>query len=211
MTYGPIPVRFALPVGWRSGATNFWGECTAGPDSLDQHISRVAYAAGDGPIPDGVTHEPFEKAAAGELAFEPCERCGAPWDGTTGDISSSGETVYDTPSGRLEPGCLWWGQCHTWNCPMFGRPRYCLGGFCEFGEHLFAMLPDGHMWDIDARASNCTRPGEPHRCWVRHFNPVTETAIFHVDKEGDTCSAGAGSIQDGVYHGFLHHGQFVPC
>lgn len=209
MPYGPIPARFALPVGWRSGATTFWGACPAEGEGLDEHVSRVDVDAGDGPIPEGITHVAYELADTGQVQFGPCERCGTPWDGARGDLSSSGQVVYDTPSGQLEPGCLWWGKCHTFNCPMFGPPRFCFGGFCEFGEHLYGMLPDGHMWDIDSRASNCTRPGEPHRCWVRHFDPQTETAAFTVDKNGDTCSAGAGSIDDGTYHGFLTNGAFT--
>jgi hypothetical protein len=44
----------------------------------------------------------------------------------------------------------------------------------------------------------------PHKCWVRHGDPKTGTV--HVDKNGVTCGAGAGSIASGSYHGFLHNG-----
>lgn len=62
-------------------------------------------------------------------------------------------------------------------------------------------------WLVDAQASNCTRKDEPmgsHKCWVRHGDPRTEPVT--VDKNGDTCAAGAGSIAAGGYHGFLQNG-----
>lgn len=69
-------------------------------------------------------------------------------------------------------------------------------------EHLFVITPGGE-WNIDARASNCTLPNDRrHRCWVRHGIPPE----IHVDKNGSTCSAGAGSIQQTSYHGFLQNG-----
>jgi hypothetical protein len=44
-----------------------------------------------------------------------------------------------------------------------------------------------------------------HRCWVRHGRP--EDGTLHVDKAGNTCRAGAGSIDTGKWHGFLHNGE----
>lgn len=32
---------------------------------------------------------------------------------------------------------------------------------------FYIQLPNGAMWNVDGRAINCGRPGEPHRCWVR--------------------------------------------
>ena len=69
-------------------------------------------------------------------------------------------------------------------------------------------LPNGREWDIDSRCSNCTLPDDRiHRCWVRHGEPPN----IHVDKNGHTCSAGAGSILAGDYHGFLHNGELTPA
>lgn len=60
-------------------------------------------------------------------------------------------------------------------------------------------------WIIDSRASNCTMPEEwTHRCWVRHGKP--EDGTLHVDKNGNTCGAGGGSIVTPGWHGFLHGG-----
>jgi hypothetical protein len=72
---------------------------------------------------------------------------------------------------------------------------------------LMCKTPGGE-WNIDGRASNCTMKEErTHRCWVRHGTPPN----LHVDKNGHTCGAGAGSILSGNYHGFLHNGQLVQC
>lgn len=72
------------------------------------------------------------------------------------------------------------------------------------GISLMVRLPNGRDWAVDSQASNCTRPGQPHQCWVRHGDP--RECRVTVDKSGDTCSAGAGSIQAADYHGFLRDG-----
>lgn len=79
------------------------------------------------------------------------------------------------------------------------------------GQALYVILPNGHAWFIDGRASNCTRPDDDeHRCWVR----VGEPPKLTVNKEGDTCDAGGGSIltaagSDQEWHGFLRDGRLV--
>jgi len=73
------------------------------------------------------------------------------------------------------------------------------------GRSLVAVCPGGHQWHIDGRCSNCTRPHEPHQCWIRHGEPPNIT----VDKNGNTCAAGAGSIQTPNWHGFLRDGYLV--
>lgn len=72
------------------------------------------------------------------------------------------------------------------------------------GICLVVRLPNGHDWMVDGEASNCDRKGQPHQCWVRHGDP--RKANVTVDKAGDTCSAGAGSIAVPGYHGFLRAG-----
>ncbi len=70
----------------------------------------------------------------------------------------------------------------------------------------FVVKTPGGDWLIDSRASNCTRPDDNvHKCWCRHG----EAPNFTVDKIGDTCAAGAGSIAIGGYHGFLRNGELV--
>lgn len=64
-------------------------------------------------------------------------------------------------------------------------------------------------WHIDGMASNCTKKDDSvHRCWVRHGSwgePV------HVDKNGCTCAAGAGSISVPGFHAFLHNNVLRSC
>lgn len=75
------------------------------------------------------------------------------------------------------------------------------------GFAVVCVLPDHHHWYIDGRANNCTkRDDHGHRCWCRHGTigePVT------VDKVGNTCDAGAGSIKTDGWHGFLRDGKLV--
>lgn len=73
------------------------------------------------------------------------------------------------------------------------------------GKCLNVMTPGG-PWCIDSDASNCTRKDDKvHKCWVRHGVAPDIT----VDKNGDTCAAGAGSIMCRDYHGFLQKGYLV--
>lgn len=97
------------------------------------------------------------------------------------------------------------------------------------GRCLVAKTPSGVEWIIDSRASNCDmpclhcgvaykdhkhfEPGDNHRyedlrkhkCWIRHGEPPMIT----VDKNGNTCGAGAGSIAVTGYHGYLQNGSFT--
>lgn len=111
---------------------------------------------------------------------------------------------------RSEPGAVYeWD--HTYDCDWIN---------CS-GTHVTVILPTGDSWSPDSRASNCSRPDDrTHRCWVRH-GPLDRLTV---DKNGDTCPAGAGSILtheskvivDGgeavlrqAWHGFLRDGQLV--
>lgn len=95
------------------------------------------------------------------------------------------------------------------------------------GITLTVQLPCG-PWHVDAQASNCTLPqyvpveGEPntrrfvrsHYCWCRRGDP--RTGYVHVDKDGFTCEAGAGSIWQNMgakddFHGFLYRGFIIDC
>ncbi len=70
---------------------------------------------------------------------------------------------------------------------------------------LVVKCPDGWEWHIDNRCANCDSPEDnAHHCWVRHGKP--EDGTLHVDKNGNSCRAGAGSIQTPSWHGFLHNG-----
>jgi hypothetical protein len=95
------------------------------------------------------------------------------------------------------PGALWYAfwmknddGSYGWNWDNQSTPP------------LMCKTPGGD-WNIDSRCSNCGLPQDRlHRCWIRHGEPPN----IHVDKNGNTCQAGAGSIVCGKYHGFLHNG-----
>ena len=83
------------------------------------------------------------------------------------------------------------------------RETWAPGRSQDGGAPLIVKLPDGDLWYVDDRASNCGRPDDnTHHCWIRHGVLPDIT----VDKNGDTCSAGAGSIMSTAYHGFLRGG-----
>ena len=99
------------------------------------------------------------------------------------------ETIRDA-----SPGAMW--------------DAWWLGRKGPDGISLMVKTPSGD-WFVDGRASNCTMPEDnEHKCWVRHGNPKNPQGSepLHVDKNGNTCGAGAGSIGQEAYHGFLHNG-----
>jgi hypothetical protein len=140
-----------------------------------------------------------------------CDHCGAPVqgdaperrygkDGTNGGLTRQvhRDRLYDTPSGKPEPGSIFEAHWYPENFMFDGVTR-----------HLVCVLPNGNHWHMTGRASNCTRPDDrEHRCWVIHEEAP---GVFHVDKNGDTCAAGGGSIATPGFHGFLHHGELVQC
>jgi hypothetical protein len=103
--------------------------------------------------------------------------------------------LYSNPSGAYEVGDLVYLPCNRAKgdgCPYWDN--------CT-GRHLHAVLPNGHLWDIDSRANNCTlRNDRTHRCWTQEGDPAVHLTV---GKRGPTCAAGAGSIQHGDYHGFV--------
>jgi hypothetical protein len=118
-------------------------------------------------------------------------------------------TLKDAPVGAMWDAAWYRGEDGRGGEPWTGPD----------GLSLVVKTPGGD-WLVDQEASNCdrtqwaTRPeggqrwsGRTHYCWVRHGDP--RTGIVHVDKNGTTCGAGAGSILTGGWHGFLHHGQLV--
>lgn len=112
----------------------------------------------------------------------------------TGELTA----IHEAPA-----GAMWFAD---WWLPRSAGPD---------GHCLVVKIPyrtDGSgTWDwmVDSRASNCTKPEDKeHRCWVRHGEPPNIT----VDKNGNTCAAGAGSIMpDGGWHGFLRNGVLIQA
>lgn len=168
------------------------GECS---DGATIHVARLLYAEGyeGDDIPDGWADQHPTT----------CDRCPTAFD-VDADHRHSGSLriEWDTPSGKLEPGCVWI-QEHN-------PPDHCSARWtnCD-GRHVQVVLPNGHSWDVDSRANNCGSPDDTeHRCWVRVGDPE-QPSTLHVAKDGRTCEAGAGSIRAGDYHGFLQHGALT--
>lgn len=143
-----------------------------------------------------------------------CSHCGEesiPWEATDSEGDhltlsfALNERVWSTSSGKLEPGGVYWNKHHRSDDDENYPNGYCPGRWTNCpGRHLVVILPNGHTWDVDSRASNCTLPEDrTHRCWVRDSDNL-ETMT--VGKGGNTCAAGAGSILAGDYHGFLQNG-----
>lgn len=177
-----IPVFFCEMIGhrWR---LHGWCECGA---AVPDHV-----------YPDGRGHGDYEEVWPGPA----CAACGA-----APKISSRiGHAVYRrhgsgaviNPDGATLPA----GAVYALDQPHRTGPD---------GRYLICVMPGGHHWHIDGRASNCTmKDDEAHRCWVRHGRP--EDGSLHVDKNGLTCQAGAGSIALPNWHGFLHGGALRQC
>lgn len=96
-------------------------------------------------------------------------------------------------------GSMWFADWYPddWCNPQLGS-----------GKALVVHTPGGH-WLVDQQASNCTMPDdvnqEKHHCWIIQG----EVPNITVDKNGVTCGAGAGSIQQAKWHGFLRNGYLV--
>lgn len=106
---------------------------------------------------------------------------------------------------KLPAGAMWFAPWYKDLGPRYNAPD---------GTCLVVNTPAG-AWTIDSKSSNCGRPDDDvHKCWVRHGVAPEIT----VDKNGNTCSAGAGSIMQSIagghkanYHGFLRNGYLEEC
>ena len=131
-----------------------------------------------------------------------CTACGRRFDPVNDEYQHFEERLYrrsDTSElvtlRGAPPGASW---DATWYHDL---PHLC----GPDGLAVIVRCPDGHDWHLDGRCSNCTKPDDwEHRCWVRHGDP--RKAELTVDKNGNTCGAGAGSIQTPKWHGFLRAG-----
>lgn len=199
--------HLALPVAYTASIQRSWEGCKIGPDGMHRaevELGRwptVEEANRRVRLPsrfDPIRHDPRITSCKWCQEWVPPQELNAEFD----HLSASTTTIYNTPSGNLEPGNLFWGDWYP--CAEGGA---CLYGWtnCD-GKHLMAVLPNGSHWDIDSRSSNCTKRGDTtHRCWIR----VGEPPLVTVGKKGLTCEAGGGSIAVGSYHGFLVGGVFT--
>jgi hypothetical protein len=138
-----------------------------------------------------------------------CERCGgampadAVWQVMQEQLYRRVDTGELIAHRYMPPGSLYFQDPDK----RYGEFAGVFPGGGPDGRVLSAVCPGGARWCIDSRANNCTMPNDDkHRCWVRHGDPAAGT--IHVDKNGLTCKAGAGSIKTGNWHGYLDHGFF---
>ncbi len=96
------------------------------------------------------------------------------------EFKSEADFVAKLKAGKILAGAIW-------DIGKFGNYRK-----GSDGRSLVVMTPYG-CWFMDSECLTCTRKGdENHRCWVRQGSP--ENGTLTVNKKGDTCEAGAGSV-----------------
>lgn len=151
--------------------------------------------------PDRVMHRRVENPAECDVEFPgSCDKCGHVFaDGAQRHILYRrlyvDENGTRTTTEEAAAGAMW---DASWN------PKCWKGAD---GMSVTVKTPGGD-WTIDAQCSNCTMPDDQtHKCWVRHGTPP----LLTVDKNGHTCGAGAGSIAQPGYHGFLRNGYLEQC
>ena len=195
-----MKVRFIEPVGRITSNVGIWeGTCPCGGKYHRAEVNKQEY-----PGATDATELLPEPYTVTEGDGTTCQYCGAPAPAGLWMGGGSG-TLWSNGKDKPQPGDMYWA---SW---------YHQDGRCVLGKwdncndprgHLMVVLPNGHTWDIDGRASNCDMKDErTHRCWVRHGEPPNIT----VDKGGHTCHAGAGSIIGGEWHGFLRNGVLEEC
>lgn len=162
-------------------------------------VARIAVVEREHPT-SGITQEYLDDPRWPRT----CARCGSSL-GDDAEPFVNHQRLYrradglpgEWPLHEAPPGAMWRAR---WYEDIFQGPD---------GKVFEVMLPVGQRFVIDSRASNCTLPHDStHNCWVRHGDNPPDV---HVDKNGRTCSAGAGSILVGGWHGFLHHGHLVTA
>jgi hypothetical protein len=210
-----MKVRFITEVGVILSLRRYWGGMEANgadacpsPSGRGYHnamveISRVAGVRpiiSDSDLPPADPNDPRWPTH--------CDACGeaAPADAKKQLFS---DREYSTPSGAPEIGDAYFAPwIHSHGAP-------CAWDNCTDPRgHLYIILPNGDVFDSDARARNCTRTDDRlHRCWVKTGR--IEDGNLDLSKNGDSCDAGAGSIaSDGhgarpAWHGFLRNGELV--
>jgi len=193
----PIKAKFAKEIGTRVSLRRYWGDGAHG-QKHGYHNASIKLQDVIHPLILG-NHEHIGGSVEDypeDMWPKVCEECGEPVP-PHAQRQVFNKRLYDTESGDLEIGSLWYAYWLPKNLYWDNKEDF----------HLLAMVPGGQHWNIDSRASNCGSPNDRlHRCWCRHGDP--ETGIVHVDKNGLTCNAGAGSIGTANWHGFLHNGMF---
>lgn len=210
----PVPVFFCEPTGMQRCHRGHW--CDA--------CKVITYT--DCPLAE------FQQGFPDPRPTVSCRQCGQPVRMNSRGIdeemrrTDTGETFEKWQA--LPPGAVWQseapgedGSRHNWRsyrdkrgrrfkdekmCGLLDRPGV-------DGRVLICRLPDGRDWVIDSRARNCDKKhDDDHWCWNRSGRPEDGTLDVRKGKPGQTtCGAGAGSIDTGTWHGYLHDGKLRAC
>lgn len=197
-----IGTRVVIGMHWGHDCPNSYGAAKRGPHFAEAVAEEMLHQ--DDPNPKRNLSDYLENKWPTQ-----CIHCGTAVPGLSYDDLHpfmAQRRLYNTDSGKPEPGDMYYASWH--HHPDY-KKAMCQWDNCNDPRgHLIVVLPNGSTWDLDSRASNCTMKSDRlHRCWVRAGEPPN----LHVDKNGHTCAAGAGSIAVDKYHGFLHHGHLVKC
>lgn len=194
-----VTCRFIEHVGWRARIIALWDNCPKGYSHsgrvvVDEIMDPKANPKAEGGLDKYADHPGWDTMT--------CDKCGeAPPNPEEVKRAFGWKRFFPTETGKPEIGDMFWLPCRSM---LYGGKCFNWDN-CE-GKHLHVLLPDGHEWDVDGRAKNCTmKDDRSHRCWVREGDPPNVTA----GKTGHTCSAGAGSIATGKWHGFLRGGKLI--
>lgn len=187
--------------------TASWGKCTKNPWG-EQHRAEVVTFEGPEVEADAI----YKDQSKTWLPLHAiCNHCGEDGGILKPDSTGMGSVWIREDTGERHhharefgAGAMYYANWMRYT-DAEGKERWSWEWDNQTGPPLIVITPGGE-WDIDSRASNCTMPKDRlHRCWIRHGEPPH----VHVDKNGHTCAAGAGSILAGSYHGFLHDGYLT--
>lgn len=176
-----------------------------GPLDIDNeaHRDRPGITSHDNLVIALAAARPPQPASPGGIRCTWWQRTGAMTefvDGISSPVFRNMETGEELSSRELPVGALY---------AIKREPDDAWPPVGSDGLSIACVLPGRHHWYIDGRAANCTMPADAvHRCWVRHG---TVGERIRVDKDGNTCQAGGGSIQTDKWHGNLHDGELRPC
>jgi hypothetical protein len=190
-----LECRLARPIGWVAVLHVSWNGMCGGEYSRHHASREVERGLGDRPA-----HPIAHWADSGEWPSV-CERCGAPVPAQDSDVERYAihKYLWDTPSGNLEPGCIFHATDLTpsrWNSKGFSRQYW---ERCKRAGKILAPLavvcPNGDRWYIDMPADNGATGADG----------LTDGWTVEGEPPRITCSP---SINTGTYHGWLRDGVF---
>lgn len=162
-----------------------------GPGRINRHLAHVTVYRGD---LDGEERAGLHGLPGSRFGLRPGDAYWSPWlhSGTAPDGEAEEDLRGGVPTQPASARCpSGWSNC------------------ADARGHLHLVLPDGKHFDTASRAANCSRPKDRrHRCWTVSGTP--EGGDLTLGKGGDTCKAGAGSVDTGTWHGFVRDGTMSP-